>query len=145
MTDADTVAQLRAIPLFSEVGEAVLARVVEAATRFEVAAGHVLAEHGQPGSGMFVVLDGAVEVDVPNHGRVTLGPGEFFGELSLLVDIERVARVKASTRVRGLAISRADFSALLRDEPRIAVGMLPVLARRLAEHESAGGSSAATS
>jgi CRP-like cAMP-binding protein len=84
---------------------------------------------------MFVILDGTVEVDVPNHEPLMLGPGEFFGELSLLTDAPRVARVKAVTPVRGLAIGRRAFTDLMHDEPGIAVAMLPVLARRLVEFE----------
>jgi CRP-like cAMP-binding protein len=135
MSDADRFEQLRTVPLFAGLSDERLHRVAEAATPFEVEHGYVLAEHGQPGSGMFVILDGMVEVDVPNHEPLILGPGEFVGELSLLTDAPRVARVKATTPVRGLAIGRTVFTELLHDEPGIAVAMLPVLARRLVELE----------
>ena len=63
-----------------------------------------------------------------------LGPGEFVGELTLLVpDAHRVARVRAATDVRVLAIRRDDFTALLEEEPALAVAMLPTLARRLVD------------
>lgn len=133
MSEADRFEQLRMVPLFAGLSDERLHRVAEAATPFEVEHGYVLAEHGQPGSGMFVILDGMVEVDVPNHEPLTLGPGEFVGELSLLTDAPRVARVRATTPVRGLAIGRTVFTELLHDEPGIAVAMLPVLARRLVE------------
>ena len=107
----------------------------ELATEFEVQAGHVLAEHGQPGSGMFLITEGTVVVQLPT-GPVELGPGEFFGELALLADVGRIARVRASTPVKGLAIGRKEFSELLDREPRVAVAMLPVLAQRLAEAET---------
>ncbi len=124
--------RLRSVPLFAGVGDEHLERIAAAATEFEVDGGYVLAERGQPGSGMFVILEGTVEVEVPNDPPVALGPGEFFGELSLLTDSPRLARVRAVTPVRGLAIDRAAFEDLLREEPRIALAMLPVLARRLA-------------
>jgi CRP-like cAMP-binding protein len=135
VTEADRFEQLRTVPLFRELSDASLHRVAEAATPFEVEHGYVLAERGQPGSGMFVILEGTVEVDVPNHEPLMLGPGEFVGELSLLTDAPRVARVKAVTPVRGLAIGRTQFTELLHDEPRIAIAMLPELARRLVELE----------
>ena len=137
MSEADRFEQLRTVPLFAGLSDERLHRVAEAATPFEVEHGYVLAEHGQPGSGMFVILDGMVEVDVPNHEPLTLGPGEFVGELSLLTDAPRVARVRATTPVRGLAIGRTVFTKLLNNEPGIAVAMLPVLARRLVEIEHA--------
>ena len=135
MTESDRFEQLRTVPLFAGLSDERLHRVAEAATPFDVEHGYVLAERGQPGSGMFVILDGNVEVDVPNHEPLVIGPGEFFGELSLLTDAPRVARVHAATPVRGLAIGRNVFTQLLHDEPGIAVAMLPVLARRLVEIE----------
>ena len=70
---------------------------------------------------------------VEARGRsIELGPGEFFGELSLLVpESRRVARVRAKTPIRCIAINRLDFEELLEDEPRLALAMLPVVARRL--------------
>ncbi|HET9250443.1 MAG TPA: cyclic nucleotide-binding domain-containing protein, partial [Actinomycetota bacterium] len=59
------------------------------------------------------------------------GPGEFFGELALLTDHPRNARVRAKTPVKCLAISRSDFQKLLEEEPEIAVAMLPTLAQRI--------------
>jgi CRP-like cAMP-binding protein len=137
MSDAD-VAALRSIPLFAEVDEAHLARIASACTPFSVPAGRVLAERGQPGSGMFVIAEGSVEVDLPNVAPIVLGPGEFVGELSLLADTERLARVRAVTEVQGFAIGRGTFLGLLQDEPRIALAMLPVIARRLAALEAGG-------
>jgi CRP-like cAMP-binding protein len=85
---------------------------------------------------MFIVTEGAVVVELP-QGPVELGPGEFVGELPLLADgITRIARVRAKTPVTGLAISRMAFKELLEREPRVAVRMLPVLGRRLAEAET---------
>ncbi|HEY7756357.1 MAG TPA: cyclic nucleotide-binding domain-containing protein [Actinomycetota bacterium] len=136
MSEAD-LERLRTIPLFAEVGESHLERIASSATPFEVESGYVLAERGQPGSGMFVILEGTVEVQVPSRDPVPLGPGEFFGELSLLADMDRVARVKATSAVRGLAIGRSEFLELLHEEPAIAVAMVPVLARRLAAVEAA--------
>lgn len=130
------VDQLRNVPLFAEVGGPQLERIAEVTTSFEVAAGHVLAERGQAGSGMFVLLEGTVEVDVPGLDPIELGPGDFVGELSLLTESDRLARVRALTPVRGLAIGRAAFHDLINAEPRIALAMLPVLARRLAAVES---------
>jgi CRP-like cAMP-binding protein len=138
MSEADA-ATLGTIPLFSEVEPEHLAAIATVATPFEVASGYVLAERAQPGQGMFVILEGSVEVELPNREPVVLGPGEFVGELSLLADVARVARVKAASAVRGLAIGRAEFLALLHDEPRIAVAMLSVLARRLAAVETTTG------
>jgi len=123
--------RLRSIPLFAGLSDHGLERVAELSTEFESPAGWVLVEVGQPGSGMFVLEEGTVEVHTPDGGEWELGPGEFFGELALLTDQPRIARIRAKTLVRCLAISRTDFSKLLQEEPEIAVAMLPTLAQRI--------------
>jgi voltage-gated potassium channel len=123
--------KLKSIPLFADLSDQALDRVVELSTEFEAPAGWVLVEVGQPGSGMFVLEEGTVEVQTPDGREWELGPGDFFGELALLTDHPRSARVRAKTPVRSLAISRIDFSKLLTEEPEIAVAMLPKLAQRI--------------
>ena len=123
---------MRQIPLFAELSDEALARVAELGTEIESPAGTVLALADDPGSGMFVIEEGRVVVEGHGGFQSELGPGEFVGELTLLVpDAHRVARVRAATDVRLLAIRRDDFTALLQDEPALAVAMLPTLARRL--------------
>jgi CRP/FNR family cyclic AMP-dependent transcriptional regulator len=125
------VEKLRGIPLFAELDDAALTRVAELATEFEAQAGHVLVEVGQPGSGMFVLEEGTVTVELPDGRERDLEPGEFFGEIALLTDHPRNARVQAKTPVRCLAISRTDFARLLQEEPQIGLAMLPKLAARI--------------
>jgi voltage-gated potassium channel len=126
--------RLRTIPLFAELDDNTLLAIADIASEVEVPAGQVMIRPYDPGLGMFVVEEGRVVVEL-SHGReVELGPGEFFGELALLIpEGVRAARVRAETDVRCLAIGRDDFAGLLDTEPSIAVAMLPVLARRLSE------------
>jgi CRP-like cAMP-binding protein len=124
--------RLREIPLFAGLGEEALARVAAVATELDSPAGTVLAHADDAGSGMYVVEEGTVAVEARGGFRAELGPGEFVGELTLLVPgAQRVANVRAATDVRCLAIARQDFAELLEQEPRLALAMLPVLARRL--------------
>ena len=133
MTGADRTSRLRAIPLFAGLEDDALERIAELATDVEARAGQVLTRANEPGAGMFVVEEGTVAVELRSR-TIEFGPGEFFGELSLLVpDARRIARVRATSDARLLAVSRADFAALLESDPRIAVSMLPVLAQRLVE------------
>lgn len=136
--------RLRRLPLFAELGDESLARVAAIATELESPAGTVLAQAEDAGSGMYVVEEGTVVVEARGGFRAELGPGEFVGELTLLVpDAQRVARVRAATDARCLAIGREDFAELLEQEPRIALAMLPVLAGRLVavmQQQSGAGS-----
>lgn len=124
---------LRGIPLFAELPDESLDRIAGICTEFDAPAGHVLVEVGHAGSGMFIIREGSVAVELPGGGSVELGPGDFFGEAALLTDAPRMARVRARSSVRCLAIGRRDFANLLREEPAIAVQMLPVVARRMSE------------
>lgn len=130
-TDAERAAALKNIPLFADLAQAARERIVHIAGEFEASAGQVLVQPKTAGSGLFVVEEGTVVVE--RDGReIELGPGQFFGELALLTDTPRTARVRARTNALLLAISREEFGKLLEAEPRIALGMLEVLARRLA-------------
>ena len=131
MSFQERLARLRDIPLFAGLGEDVVQRVFAISTELECPAGQVLARADDPGAGMFIIVEGTVEVEARSR-TIELGPGEFVGELALLVpESTRVARVRAKTPIRCLAINRLDFEELLDDEPRIALAMLPVVARRL--------------
>ena len=140
MSDGTTIEQLRGVPIFAHLEDGELQHLAGVVTPFEVEPGHVLAEPHHPGSGMFVITEGSVDVELPGGGTVSLGPGEFVGELALLADIDRVARVRSASAVRGFAIPRAAFRDLLEQHPRIAVAMLQVLAKRLADLEARLGS-----
>ena len=127
---------LRAIPLFEHVSDAGLDRLASASASVEVEPGQVLAVPGDPGSGMFVVLDGEVSVEVRGGFHAELGPGSFFGEVALLVPSGRVARVRAATHARCLSIPRDAALALLESEPSVTLKMLREIARRLSDVES---------
>ncbi len=136
--DADEpLERLRAVPMFSRLDDPALAHVADLASEVELPAGHVLVQPGQEGAGLFVVLDGTVTVELPGGNHVECTSGEFIGELSLLVDgLVHTGRVRATTTVHCLAIGRDDFGRLLDTYPQIAVAMLPVLARRLADTDA---------
>ena len=82
--------------------------------------GQVLIEHGKPGTGLYVILDGTVVVDAP-EGTRELGAGTCVGERALFAtDGLRTARVRAATDVRVLAVDRVDFEQLCADDPGLA-------------------------
>ncbi len=136
VTDATTlqrIERLRSVPIFAELDDEALAAILACATEFEAPAGQVLAEAGMAGAGLFVIEEGSVTVEVPGHPR-ELGPGDFFGELSLLVpDTPRAARVRTATKARCLALSRHDFEQTIGAQPKMALAMLRVLARRIVD------------
>ncbi len=129
----DSIDALRRVPIFAALDDDALHRVAEVGTEFRAAAGYVLVERGQPGTGCFVIEDGSVRVELSSGDEVERGAGEFVGELALLSSSLRTARVVAATDVLCIAIRRDDLEELLHDEPSIAIAMLGELANRLAE------------
>ncbi|HEX7098251.1 MAG TPA: Crp/Fnr family transcriptional regulator [Acidimicrobiia bacterium] len=132
---SDTLDRLRRVPLFADLDAEGLERLASIANEFEASAGHVLMERGQAGTGVFIIEDGSVRVEMPDDDDVILGPGEFVGELSVLADTPRTARVVVDSDMTGLAIRRQDLDDLLIEEPTIAVAMLRALARRFVGHD----------
>ncbi len=127
-----TEAELRTIPILADASDAALEKLAAAAGELTCEPGQILALQGDPGSGMFVVLDGTVAVEW-RGGSAELGKGHFVGELSLLAPGgSRNARVRALTEVRCLAIGRDDALELIESEPSVALAMLHEIARRFA-------------
>ena len=124
---------LRALPPLARMSLPGLERVSSCAADLVAEEGQVLALQDDPGSGMYVIREGTVAVEL-RSGTLELGPGDFFGELALLIDNgARVARVRATSPVRCISIPREDFLDLVESEPSFALALLRELARRLAE------------
>jgi CRP-like cAMP-binding protein len=112
--------RLGALSLFADLDDAQLERLAAATSEFEAPAGQALIERGIPGSGIFVLEHGQAVVEAP-EGHREIGPGDVFGERSLLGDdIQRTARVRAQTDVRCLAIARPEIERLLAEDPQLA-------------------------
>ena len=128
MTEA--VEKVRAIPLFAGLDDDALERVVSLFSEVEAPAGQVIVEHGHPGSGMFLLEEGTVSVEL-RGGRVELGPGEFFGELSVLDRQPRNAMVAAAEQTSCLALASWDFEQVLLEQPALTLAILRGVATRL--------------
>ncbi len=76
-------------------------------------------------------MSGAARVVRDGSQIATLGPGEFFGELSVLDGLPRVAQVIADGPTTCLALASWDFESVVRDEPAVALAVMRGLARRL--------------
>jgi CRP-like cAMP-binding protein len=127
-----TASELSVHPLFAHFSDEAAERVAAGGV-IDVPAGQVLAQAGDRGSGMFAVLAGTVIVE-RGAVHVEIGPHGFFGELSLLVaDAPRIARVRAKTDARVLAVPRPTFDRLIDTEPTFARELLVGLAGQLLE------------
>ena len=133
MTLKERADALARVPVFAGLSRRSLERIARIAKDVELRLGQVLIEPRAKGSGMFVLLEGAVTVGTRGRRARELGAGDIVGELALLTpDAQRTARVRATTPVRCLAISRGDFRRILTDEPKVAIQVLETVASRLA-------------
>jgi CRP-like cAMP-binding protein len=124
--------ELRAIPIFTGASDSALEQLAAASGELTCNAGQIVALEGDPGSGMFVILDGTASVEW-RGGSVNLEAGTFFGELTLLAPGgRRNARVRAATEMRCLAVPRDAALELIETEPSVALAMLREVARRFA-------------
>ena len=124
---------LAACPLFRGIGADGVRALAERATEVDFPAGHVIARQGEIGTGFFVVVSGGVRVVRDGTVLAHLGPGEFFGELSVLDGRPRNAMVATESATTCLALASWDFDAALTENPRIALAILRGVATRLRE------------
>jgi CRP/FNR family cyclic AMP-dependent transcriptional regulator len=132
---------LKNVPIFSELSRRDMDRLGKLMVPRKVRAGEVIIKEGDQAAGFFIISSGKVEVvqgaDGSNPEKLAdLGPGDFFGEMALFEGFPRNATVRATEDTECLAMTRWDFTAEMKNHPEIAVGMVPVLVRRLREVES---------
>lgn len=122
---------LAAMPLFSGIGRRHLRRVIKLIAVREYGDGVRVARLGSRGEAFHIVLDGKALVEIPGGHEIVLKPGDGFGELALIDGAPRAASVIASQGLITGRIARADFRRLIREEPAVAVGLLPGLVKTI--------------
>ena len=128
---------LAGCPLFRGIDASGLAGLADLATSVDFPAGHVIARQGEIGTGFFVVIDGMVRVVRDGAVVARLGPGEFFGELSVLDGQPRVAQMPRNASVVAeapttcLALASWDFEKVLLEQPALTLSILRGVATRL--------------
>jgi CRP/FNR family transcriptional regulator, cyclic AMP receptor protein len=123
--------ELAKVPLFSDCSNRDLQTISRVVKDIDHRAGTVIAREGEPGVGLFVIVDCEAEVTIGGKKKATLGPGEFFGEIALLDGGPRTATVTAITDVKLLGLTEWVFRGLMQEHPSIAIKTLQQMAGRL--------------
>jgi CRP-like cAMP-binding protein len=128
---------LRDTPLFSSCSDDVIASIADVAKVRQFDEGDtILREDSQSTMGFYVLIEGTVSAARGSRRLADFTPGDYFGEIALLLDDSpRTATVAATSDVKVLALTRWDFKALLETNPGIAVELVGVLAERLARSD----------
>ena len=132
----DVLDSLRAVPLFSRVGEADLENIAALLIERRYPKNSIIVEEGLTGDYMYVIRSGRVKVTkASDDGREKImdfmESGAFFGEMALLDHAPRSASVRTLEPSVLAALSRKDFLGLLRDSPDLALSLIQELTRRL--------------
>jgi CRP/FNR family transcriptional regulator, cyclic AMP receptor protein len=128
---------LRGIPLFAPLSKRHVKRIANLARPRRFAANSAIVTKGQRGESFYVILDGEATLSLPGGRRVTLGSGDWFGELALLDGGPRTATVLAKTPVLTMSIARRSFLKLVKGDSELSLGLLKVMAERLRDASQA--------
>jgi CRP/FNR family transcriptional regulator, cyclic AMP receptor protein len=127
---------LRNVWLFERCSKKELEALATLATPLDLQAGKVLATQGEQGAEFFVIVSGKAEATREDVTIGTMGPGSFFGEMSLLERLPRVATVTTIEPTSVLVLTAKAFDKLVASTPSVDRKMLIVLANRLRDIES---------
>lgn len=113
-----TFGTLARVPLFKDFNAGFLSEIMTLLRAHTVSKGELIAVRGAPAEAMYFLISGLAEARVGARSR-RFGPGDFFGELSLLHQSLRTNTVVALTRCRLLVLAAGDFQRLIKKYPQL--------------------------
>jgi len=129
--DDALIEMLQKTPLWSGLTKQDLKLIAKLSQERKFESGHAIVTKGEAGIGFYLILEGAVEVRSDGKILSKLGPGQFFGEMSIIDNQPRSADVVATEASRVLILSAWSFKTLISDNPKIALKMMQEFVRRL--------------
>jgi|SoimicmetaTmtLPC_FD_contig_31_29427166_length_561_multi_1_in_0_out_0_1 CRP-like cAMP-binding protein len=135
-TKSQRIEALGRVPLLSGLTKRDLAKILAIGKEVEFTPGQVIVREGDLAQDFYLlVVSGAAELKVPGKRSQTLGPGDYFGEVAILLGEPRSATITATARTKALRIDRTAFIRLLDTYGSIARKILVVTERRLRDLE----------
>jgi len=125
------------VPLLSNLPRNELDYLAATLQVVNLESGEVLFREGEPGESLFIILEGQLEVllalGTPDERQLgAFGPGEFIGEMSLLIPGRaRTASIRATQASRLWKMTHSDFDGLLIRQPKLAYTIVQTLTKRL--------------
>ncbi|HXF81769.1 MAG TPA: cyclic nucleotide-binding domain-containing protein [bacterium] len=122
---------LSGLALFADLSRPQLEAVVHRLEEEYIREGQRILRQGLSGSHLYFILEGEAGVVIDGVQRSTLGRGDFFGEVSLLLGEPPIADVVALRPLRCLVLPGPDVEPFLLAYPHVTYRMLQAEARRL--------------
>ncbi|MGH2677591.1 MAG: cyclic nucleotide-binding domain-containing protein, partial [Actinomycetota bacterium] len=134
---------LRKVRLFADLTPGDLKHVAEVASEHAFPDGEVIAEQGEAGDEMHIVVSGEIRVvvgqdDGPTHEVARRTSGDYVGEMAILSEESRMASLVCAGSVRTLSLDRRSFQRILRDRPDAALAVMRELSDRLRQAHASG-------
>ncbi len=122
--DDERIKELQASELFAAFSGEALQEVLTSTSLRSYNEGDVIVNEGEPGSSLFLIVMGRVGVSTKaeSGGRIPLaelGPGDFFGEVSLLTGRPRTATISAQEQVMAIEITRESIDRIAGEHPEV--------------------------
>jgi CRP-like cAMP-binding protein len=130
-SNRDIVDQLASMTLFGDLNRAQLEAVAHTFDEEWFSEGQRILRQGFTGTGFYVILEGEAAVRIDGVDRATLGKGDFFGDISILLGQPPVADIVALRPLRCLVLGGPELEHFLNSYPRVMFRMLQSVARRL--------------
>jgi len=116
--------ELQSSRLFSSFKRETLVEILTSTELRSYEVGDIIVTEGEHGSSLFLIVGGTVKVftradDGGNLQLAELGPGDFFGEVSLLSDKPRTATITARTQVTAIELDRENIDRIAADHPDV--------------------------
>jgi CRP-like cAMP-binding protein len=128
-----TVASLRGVGLFAGLDDKTLARIAQQTKPYHFGAGETVIDADSSGrfGRLYIVVSGTAEARIRDERVATFGPGDHFGEMSVLDGSPRSAAIVATGELDTLGLSAWNMRTLLHEEPDIAMHVIDTLVARL--------------
>jgi CRP-like cAMP-binding protein len=127
----DPTESLRRVPLFAGLDRKELDLLAKLAREQRYEPGATIVSSGASGHGLYIIKEGNVSVVRDGQKVASMGPGQFFGEISVLDGGPRTADVKADTETTCLTLISWEIKPLLMDNAAISYKMLLEMVKRL--------------
>lgn len=127
----EELVEMPMVPLFADVPQEALTRMLELSDLVELEDGEVLVRRGDEADSLFILADGRAEVRLPDGQGIPLSEGEVVGETCLFANMTRRADVVARGRLRALRLERPALEVLVSRYPALGGILYDLLTRRL--------------